>query len=534
MKPTIKIKGAYVEVYDWDVELYGSGYDATEYPFHQTALITPSLVDQLMDQTSLPLTGDDVDALAAALEKYFPESIASTHTYTDQRLREYQKNGVDFLTRTSRALLADQMGVGKTPQTLVGCTTLFIDHADVKVIVLTKKSLIHQWGEECKVWLDNTWDIHPIHYSTKRSKVIEETLALPGKNILIMNHDALKGCEFVQAVELMVIDEAHLVRNRPQLKKNGKTKNERSKVVANWGKSAERLWLLTGTPQEKSPADIWHLLHMLRPKQFTGYWRFYELFVKYRLGHDGKYRTIIGPKNIELLHEVIKPVYKRRDRSVLGDVKEPILSPVEVRLSKSTNKWLNRFSKKDDNYIPELDLEIKTEAHRMQLQCMISAGILPNGETTKKIPAKLEYIIENISHSAKTIIYAPYIVIIQYYTEILRQEGFKVYSTNAPETFAGSQSIDQFKADQTPCIMFDTPQTLGTGHNFQDCEFGFYISLPWSSNIYDQSIGRFARIGQISQPYIKIILPDTRTADHKIKTLIDRKMSYNAQTIISM
>jgi hypothetical protein len=68
------------------------------------------------------------------------------HAVLPVGLYEFQKAGVNWLSRKERALLGDEMGLGKTPQALVSLPK------DAKVMVVCPNTLKFNWEAEAKKW----------------------------------------------------------------------------------------------------------------------------------------------------------------------------------------------------------------------------------------------------------------------------------------------------------------------------------------------------------------------------------------------
>lgn len=64
-------------------------------------------------------------------------------------LDPYQRVGVRFLTVAGRAILADGLGLGKSAQAIRAAR----EAGAKRVLVITKKSLLHQWVCEIETWL---------------------------------------------------------------------------------------------------------------------------------------------------------------------------------------------------------------------------------------------------------------------------------------------------------------------------------------------------------------------------------------------
>ena len=68
------------------------------------------------------------------------------------KLRPYQKEGVQFFIERDFALLADEMGLGKTVQTSVAINLLFYQEKVKNVLIVCPTSLKLNWKRELKIW----------------------------------------------------------------------------------------------------------------------------------------------------------------------------------------------------------------------------------------------------------------------------------------------------------------------------------------------------------------------------------------------
>lgn len=193
---------------------------------------------------------------------------------TDPRLKPFQQTGWGFLTGAGSAILADDLGLGKTPQSLCA-----VEHWPL--LVVTKKACRLQWAREVETWTGRpalTLEGTPL----KRRKQIElftETSAAGEPGALIVNWDQLishsrlapygsialtdkeRAPKELNSVEwgTVIADEAHKA-------KCPKTKWTRALWAL--GDPAQARYALTGTPLEGSLLDFWALLRFVAPQEW--------------------------------------------------------------------------------------------------------------------------------------------------------------------------------------------------------------------------------------------------------------------------
>lgn len=212
--------------------------------------------------------------------------------------RPFQKAAIAYALEREGALIADEMGCGKTIE------ALGVVNADPSVrsvlVVCPARVLIH-WEREARRWL-----VRPA-----RIRRVRETggLPAPDDDVVLVNYDklALKQCgplrEALLAREwdLLVLDEAHRVKNpkakRTRLILGGE---DDPGLVAR----ARRKLFLTGTPLLNRPVELQPLAGALRPDEFGDYWRFamrYGKPVRTRYGLD-----VSGASNLDELQERLR------------------------------------------------------------------------------------------------------------------------------------------------------------------------------------------------------------------------------------
>ncbi len=191
-------------------------------------------------------------------------------------LYPFQVIGVNWLSKRDKALLADQMGLGKGVQTLVSLPTAG------NVLIVCPASVKHHWKEEAAKW-------RPDYFVTVLKG--KNNFRFPAKNeIVIVNYDILPNWlippkqenKYVQLALppeileeakkcILVYDEIHRCKN---------IKASRSKKAYELSKICKVIWGLTGTPLENRPGDLFGVLFAmgLSYDVFRGWHNFLKLF----------------------------------------------------------------------------------------------------------------------------------------------------------------------------------------------------------------------------------------------------------------
>lgn len=216
------------------------------------------------------------DQIAMKIKSYADLPVP---VYLDQRqshLRPYQIYGMKFLLACTElnfnCLLADDLGLGKSLQTIAMLAQLAQNGIHGPHILIVPSTLIYNWEQEFKKWAP-FFNVM-IYYGSKQEReklrsgwTYEEhcSIILTSYNIAVADAPVLKR----KVYYYMILDEAHLIRNQ-------KTKAWNTLMEYN---SAHRL-LISGTPISNSSQDIWSLLHFVLPDLFTSKQEFLDLFSK--------------------------------------------------------------------------------------------------------------------------------------------------------------------------------------------------------------------------------------------------------------
>jgi SWI/SNF-related matrix-associated actin-dependent regulator 1 of chromatin subfamily A len=258
---------------------------------------------------------------------------------------KYQKEGVwameRFLREGGGALLADDMGLGKTLQSLwllkrqkVG--TMF------PAVVVTPASVKYGWEHAA---LSHIGVKATVLEGRKTPTSVWGPRVCP--DIMIINPDILLNWATYLIklnVQTVIMDECQYFTN---------PKSKRTKAMFRLARVVPNRIALSGTPLTNRPAELWPVLHMLRPDIFNSFLSFAEHHCDPRRRPWGW--EFKGATNIGELHETLKStcMIRRRKEDVLKDLPPKVrqVIPIEIKDMKEYNdaqydflRWLK------DNY----------------------------------------------------------------------------------------------------------------------------------------------------------------------------------------
>ncbi len=156
---------------------------------------------------------------------------------------------------SGRAILADEVGLGKTIEAGIVLSELRLRGLARRVLVLAPTGLVAQWGEE----LERKFALATVVASRQGWTSAGSTLAGIEDPVVLASLATARRAPLREMLaevdwDLVVVDEAHRVRN---------PRTASSKLVR--ALRARFMLLLTATPVENRIDDLYHLVSLVRP-----------------------------------------------------------------------------------------------------------------------------------------------------------------------------------------------------------------------------------------------------------------------------
>ncbi|MBT3404597.1 DEAD/DEAH box helicase family protein [archaeon] len=433
------------------------------------------------------------------------------------------------------ALLADEVGLGKTITTGIVLKECIMRGFVKKALILTPPSLVDQWVAELKEKFELDFTI------------IENESSWEQSNFLIASIDRVKNYNKENkkykhskaheiSWDILIVDEAHKLKAKNTV---------RWKFVDKIQK--KRFLLLTATPFQNDLLELYNLLHLLKRGHLGTIKEFRKKFL-----NKGNKRYPLNPKE---LRERLQEVMVRRIRSKIGiDYKKRIPKIVAVE---PTQKELDIYNAICDllktQYFAANGTPINsrlivfailpkiTSSSRSAMESLtriinddkyhektkeIARQIL-NEYKNLKIDSKMDKLIEIVEKvlkedsNSKTLIYTKHPTTLKYIAEKLEPYNLKVVEfMGGLDREEKTQRIKEFK--ESANIMIST-ETGCEGLNFQFCKNLINYDLPWNPMSVEQRIGRLDRIGQKNDMNI-YSLATKHTMEEYVVDLIINKM----------
>ena len=448
-----------------------------------------------------------------------------------------------------RAILADEVGLGKTIEAGIILKELTVRGLARRVLILTPASLVTQWQGELEGKFFERFDTptDPDDWQNSTRAIVSYDRAISqrhGKAILRHRWD------------LVIIDEAHKVKNHAAARYKFIQRLDRNYLL-----------LLTATPLQNDLRELYNLVTLLRPGQL-GTWR--EFKSRHLTSGDKR-----APKDADLLKELTAQVMVRTRRSSVAMALElPPRRPVhptialtqrEAALYRETAAFLRELYR--EGFIAReterdadgadgarsrskrrtgkgvLQLELMRLSQRL---CSSAAALaaslntLSEGEllTPKyrlrarelaadasrvRTHAKLKELERVLSENEdRVIVFSEHLPTLDLIAKHVRR------LKRTPIVYSGALSLGEranklaaFKED--PSAVFVATRAGTEGLNLQFCNRLVNYELPWNPMVVEQRIGRIHRIGQTREAHI-INFAARDTVEAHVLRLLDQKI----------
>lgn len=197
-----------------------------------------------------------------------------------------------------RLLIADEVGLGKTIQAGLLLRQAWLSDRARRILVMVPAAVLQQWQLELREKFNLNWPIYdgkalnwypargfpgPVSRPVSRDQWHAEPCVLVSSHLMRRRDRAAELLEQAEPWDLLVVDEAHHARRRGSLESASKGRQEPNRLLALLQRLKSRvkgLVLLTATPMQVDPLEVWDLLQLLGlPPDWTAqdFLRFFEL-----------------------------------------------------------------------------------------------------------------------------------------------------------------------------------------------------------------------------------------------------------------
>lgn len=470
--------------------------------------------------------------LTEAVRSYIKSRESGRSTNSVQGLKgtlfPFQLEGVHFINKNNGSgLIADEMGLGKTVQAIAW---LHAHPEERPAVIVCPASLKLNWENEIIKWTNIV--PHVISGTTPYK--------LPG-NVYIINYDILpKWLPTLQKsfIKTIILDEAHYIKN---------SQANRTKAVLSLAKTTINRIVLTGTPIESRPSEMFNLIKIVDPHMFGDKWKYMMQYCDAK--HNGFGWDFSGASNIPELHKMLTStiMIRRKKIDVLKDLPDKLYSFVPIALDNrkeydSAERDFIEYVKKgvelkarkiinaafteefigigtiNDHKLKELQDEVglKAEEGGVLYQIEILKQLAANG----KLKQTIEWIDNFLESGEKLVIFAHHEFVINALMEHYSKIAVKIDGTVS--ILNRQIAVNSFQNDKKVKLFIGNLKAAGVGLTLTAASNVALIEYPWTPGELNQAIDRCHRIGQKNTVNVHYLY-GIRTIEEKITNLLHSK-----------
>lgn len=409
-----------------------------------------------------------------AAEGHVPDELSQRvrrqgldETYRRVSLRGYQAFGARFALAQQRAIIGDEMGLGKSIEAIAVLAHLR-SAGHTHFLVVCPVSVLVTWLRE----ISARSQLNAYRLYGPAGRDVLATWAVNG-GVAVTTIDSLHGLDVPASVpvSMLVVDEAHYVKN---------PRARRSQAVAAWSRRVERVLFLTGTPLENQISDFLALIGYLQPD----------------LADRMRWRYLPA----EEFRAEVSPVYLRRNqKDVLAEL------PRLIRI----DDWVS-FSRADmDRYRAAV-----TSGNFMAMRSAAYA----DPAASAKLNRLREIVKDAAEHDLKVVVFS-------YFVDVL-DAVYRALGPTATGPLTGSlnvarrqQMVDAFTSASGHAVLLSQIQSGGTGINLQAASVVILCEPQIKPALEHQAIGRAHRMGQVRAVRAHRLLAEDSVDESLLKIL---------------
>jgi len=424
-------------------------------------------------------------------------------------LRPYQEVAADFLYGQDRAMILAPVGAGKTAITLTALSALL--KIKRNALVLAPKRVAESvWATEAAKWAPELTVAVAVGTPKQRQKAFES-----GAQVVVTNYENIP---FHVDFDCIIFDELTRLKN---------PYGARFKALAKLIHHIEIRWGLTGSFTSNGLEDVYGQCKII-DQTLLGRSKgafLQQYFIAINL-EFGQWTPRAG--SLEQVMDRIKPATYVLEPGEYSD-KLPPLHIVHVDCQMS----MDHYNKLKKEFVLEYDtaniVALNAGVVTGKLQQMASGFVYDTSHTpdlvvrgkfiTHQTPIwfskhKFEALDDLLSENQ----HANTILVYQYQEELM--ELHRRYSNLV--TLDDEDAIGRWNAGQIELLAVH-PKSAGHGLNLQHggCKMVF-VSLPWSLELFEQTVGRLHRSGQRRDVWV-YIMSTQKTIDEKIWVALQDK-----------
>jgi len=415
----------------------------------------------------------------------FPEFF-----YLPSPLYPFQFDGVRFLAERKSALLGDDMGTGKTVQTIVAIRILLQKGAIGSTLIVVPLTVLKNWDRELLRWAPCVNGVTVVRGPKAQRDIQWEKpahiwISTYGNIRSDIDH-ILKHRQF----DLVVLDEIQAIKNRS----------------AQQARAVKRLpriyaWGLSGTPIQNTLEDLSSIFDFLKPGLFP--------------------REAPTP---QVARGLIKPYFlRRRKEDVLDELPDKKAFDHWLGMEDKQRAAYDRAETKGRVWLEERGDEITVQhvlalLHRLKILCNHD----PESGHSAKLDLLDDMLEDAVAEDSKVLVFSQYL---NHGVDLIT-DRFAQYQpailTGKVRANDRERAVERFQNDDACKLLVATQKTGGIGLNLVAGNYVFHFDHWWNPATARQAEDRVHRIGQTKDVFVYHLWTEG-TIEERIHGILKRK-----------
>ena len=408
-----------------------------------------------------------------------------------KKLYKHQEEGIKFLLSRNGCILADDMGLGKSIQSIIAA----LESGAKNILVVCPSSVKINWKREIEVFCKDVTIVNGRKWDRAKFTIINFDIL---KNFHTIG-DGKKKKDTDQVLELnrhivnsrfdlAIVDEAHNLKNN---------KSIRGEIMVDLSVNhgIEKVWLLTGTPIANRPMDFFNLLKIIKAP-IADNWHYFasrycdakKFFKTLKNGSRKQIWLTDGASNLEELSVKTRNLIIRRLKTDVLDMPDKVITPVYHELS---DKGWKEYDMLWDEYLQKREKENKKGSIQRDLVELI---LLRKFIAMEAIPETIEMAENAIEMGKKVIIFTSFT---DELNELAEHFGKLCVKHNGSMSDKDKQySVDAFQNNPNIKVFIGNIKSAGVGITLTEATVVIFNSFDWVTGNNEQAEDRAFRIGQ--------------------------------------
>jgi SNF2 family DNA or RNA helicase len=429
-------------------------------------------------------------------------------------LYKFQEEGINFLCNNQFALLASEMGLGKSVQSIVAACRLKEQRGFTKVLIICPNTLKYSWADEIQKFTDESFKVIDGLKKVRDEQWQWDTF------FTIINYEMLLCDDFGKHIvntqwDVVICDEAVYIKNKASMR------SRRAYMIPR-----KVRWALSGIPVEVSPMDLWGIAYFLHPLFLGNYYSYRGRYCELeRKKMKGRWITLIkGFKNLDELNRRIKDIYLRRTKEEVFEQMPPKVYKVfKIDLTPQQRMWYNVLLRQTKEHYAR-NFNILGSITSMRMLC---DSLKCYDEKMEPYSSKISLLLDLIDDGlTNAVIFTDWVTTLNEITKALAQAGqtFNTIYGDVPNA-ARAARVEEFRQGKVKFLVCTGAAEYGL--NLQTSNNIVLFNLPWNFSKMQQRIDRIHRIGTKNTVFIYTFLTRNTIEEKVAEKLLDKKHMFD-------